>query len=127
MTLDEFKKSDKSLLILLNDEIMFESKKDALIPLVEFIKSNKPKENLLIFDKYIGRAAALLMTLLIPIKVYTPIISQFGRQVFEQHQIEFYAEQEVEYLMGVASETMCKWEKLSVGKNAEELFEILTN
>lgn len=125
MNLAEFKKSGKSLTIFDGEKIVFSSEKDALEPLIEFIKLNSSFENLIIFDKYIGRAAAMLMTLLKPKKVYTPVISQFGKEVFEKHKISCEAEKEVEYLMGIASDSMCQWEKLSVGKSPQEFLEIV--
>ncbi|KAA3634314.1 MAG: DUF1893 domain-containing protein [Calditrichaeota bacterium] len=125
MTLSEFQKSGKSLSIYSGTEEIFSSDKDALEPLVEFIQSDATYENLVIFDKYIGRAAAMLMTLINPQKVYTPIISQFGREVLQNKSIRYEAEKEVEFLMGVASDSMCRWEKISVGKTAEDLLEML--
>lgn len=132
---DDFKKSDFSLMILNDNYIIFESKSGALTPLVEFLKSirflnnpndfSKKNSKIIIYDKYIGRAAALLMTKLNPVKVYTPVISKFGREIFEQYHIDFQADKEVTYLMGIASDDMCRWEKLTVGKSPDEFWAML--
>ena len=123
---EQFKKSRWTLIIISDGDIIFRSQAKAIKPLIRFLK-NKPSNlsNVIIYDKYIGRAAAMLMTFLKPMKVYTPVISQFGREVFEKHNIDFEADKEVKYLMGIASEDMCKWEKLTAGKTPEELIQML--
>lgn len=126
-TFDQFKQSGKSLVILKDDQIVFESNLNALEPLIQFIKEKRHLEGgFVIYDKYIGRAAALLMTFLKPKKVYTPVISQFGREEFERFGIDYQFDKEVKYLMGVASEKMCRWEKMTVGKTPEEFWTMLT-
>jgi len=40
-------------------------------------------------------------------------------------RIELESLQTVKYIMDVASEDSCKWEKLVIGKSAEEFWEIV--
>ena len=89
-----------------------------LIPLVDFIDQFGWKtKNIYIFDKYVGRAAALLMLGFRPIKIYTPIISENAVQLLTEKKISYLAERTVPHLMGIASQELCKWEKLSIGKD----------
>ena len=74
---------------------------------------------------YTGRAAALLMVLIKPAKVYTPIISEGAREVFQQYDIPFETLETVKYLMGVASDGMCQWEKKALGKSPEEFWKMI--
>ena len=124
---DRFKKSPWSLVVLERGRIVFRSRASSLKPLVRFLKSelNKNYSQLVIFDKYIGRAAALLMVLIKPVKVHTPVISEGGRRALEESGIPFEAERQVKYLMGIASEEMCGWEKMALGKTPEEFFGML--
>ena len=78
---EQFKKSNWSLIIIVGDKIIFRSKAKAIKPLIKFIKTNSDYIDIIIYDKYIGRAAALLMTMIKPSKVFTPVISRFGREV----------------------------------------------
>lgn len=126
-TFDQFQQSGKSLVIIKDDELVYQSDRNALDPLIQFIKEKRHLEGgFVIFDKYIGRAAALLMTFLKPKKVYTPVISQFGREEFERFGIDYHFDKEVKYLMGVASDNMCRWEKMTVGKTPDQFWQMLT-
>jgi len=76
-SLKEFQSSEFNFVALIGDKIVFKSQDKALDPLVEFIKT-KPEAGAIIFDRIVGRAAALLMTLIQPAKVLTPIVSESG-------------------------------------------------
>lgn len=118
---ERFAKSKWSLVVISGDRIIFRSKATAIKPLIRFLKTDLvSREQLIIYDKYIGRAAALLMALVKPIKVYTPVVSEGGRETLEQYGISYHADRQVKYLMGIASDDMCKWEKMTVGKSPEE-------
>ena len=58
-SLEQFKNSNLSLLIVCNDEPIFQSDAGAIAPLIEFIKSedfkkfSSEKEQIIIYDKYI--------------------------------------------------------------------------
>lgn len=121
-TRDQFLSSTASLVVFHGDEIAFESDASDLRPLVTYLGQIEPSgDDVTIFDRYVGRAAALLMTLVEPIKVYTGVISDGGAAVLEQFSIPFEASERVAYLMGVASADMCRWEKAAIGRSAEEL------
>ncbi len=126
ITLEEFKKNSDKFIIYKNDEVIYKSNEADLIPLLKFIKSDLSKEsNLIIFDLYIGRAAALLMSRIKPEFVYTPMISKGGVAALVEYEIDFETIEMVDYLMGKASVGMCRWEKLSLGKQPEEFLELV--
>ena len=125
-TLEEFKKSRWNLVIYCSEEVVFTSSESDLRPLVDFLHNQADKfTSPVIFDKYTGRAAAMLMVLVKPEKVYTPIISEGAIEVFQQHSIPFEATETVKYLMGVASDGMCQWEKKALGKSPEEFWKMI--
>lgn len=121
-TLEQFKDSGLSLVILHGDQIAFESPGSDLRPLVEYLGQGNPTdESVTVFDKYIGRAAATLMSLAGAHQVHGLIVSEGGAQTLETAAISFTAEKRVEYLMGAASENMCRWEKFAASHTSEEL------
>jgi len=123
---DRFIKSSWSLVVLAEGRIIFRSRASAIKPLIRFIRSDlTSSSHLVIFDKYIGRAAALLMVLIKPVRVHTPVISEGGRQVLDKYQIPYEARKQVKYLMGMASDEMCRWEKMAAGKTPEEFLKML--
>jgi len=127
-TLTKFAKSKWSLVIYKNNKPIFKSQARALKPLIGYLKSSGfKKKQIIVFDQNIGRAAALLLSLVKPIKVYTPLISEGGLKVFEKHEIDFEAKKQIKYLMGAASRDMCQWEKLSQGKTASEFWYLVKN
>lgn len=103
------------------DEV-FRSNASDLRPLVEYILSNNQKDQTVtIFDKYIGRAAASLMLLAGASRVYGLVVSDNGAKLLAEQAIPFEAGERVQWLMGAASDNMCHWEKLSIGKTPDEL------
>lgn len=107
-------------------QLIFHSREHNIRPLVKFVSLQlKRRRKLIIFDKYIGRAAALLFILLKPAIIYTPVISKSGAQTLRKAHISFKAQKHVPHLMNVASTGMCKWEKLSSDKNPREFYNLV--
>lgn len=127
-TLEQFLAGGQSLVIYCGDEVVFRSESSDLRPLIEFIDgAEEVSGELTLFDKYVGRAAGLLMALIKPRMVYAGIISEGGVETLEKYTIPFEAARRVKYLMGVASDDMCQWEKMSLGKSPRQLWELLKN
>jgi hypothetical protein len=121
-TLAEFNHSDWNFVVYSGEDRVFESRQSDLRALVRFLQDRTDDARpVTFFDRYVGRAAALLMVIAEPTRVYAGIVSAGGRKVLEQHGIALEAGQDVDYLMGVASENMCRWEKLAVDKSPGEL------
>ncbi len=126
LTLSEFMDSGRSLKIFLDNEAVFESKDSDLIPLISYLKQRTEQvDNLTVYDKYVGRAAALLMVLIRPRKVFAGVVSEGGAAVLRENEIPLEAGREVKYLMEIASQGMCRWEKAAVGKSPEEWWDAI--
>ncbi|MEA1981451.1 MAG: hypothetical protein U9N54_10815, partial [candidate division Zixibacteria bacterium] len=50
------------------------------------------------------------------------MISENAVNLFIEYEIDFEATKIVKYLMGEASNEMCQWEKLSIGKYPDEFY-----
>jgi hypothetical protein len=125
-SLEAFLKSGKSLVIYVQDQVVFESNDSDLKPLLEYIKDFGPDYGRpVIFDKYVGRAAALLMTLVWPSKVLTGVLSENGKAALEEAGLEVEYSELVKYLMAVASHDMCRWEKMSLGLDAQQFCDLI--
>ena len=123
ISLEEFTNSKESLIIYQDEKIIFSSYDSDIIPLIKFLDRGKELSGeVIIFDKYIGRAAGLLMTKISPSFIYTPIISEKAVNLFIEYEIDFEATEIVKYLMGKASNEMCQWEKLSIDKYPDEFY-----
>ncbi|UCE25286.1 MAG: DUF1893 domain-containing protein [Candidatus Zixiibacteriota bacterium] len=123
---ERFLNSKWSLVITESDRIIFRSRATAIKPLIRYLKQHhKPGRQVIIYDKYVGRAAALLMVLIKPVKVFTPVISFGGEETLKEFQVPYKAQKRVEYLMGMASDEMCRWEKMTIGKTPEEFRDML--
>ncbi len=123
---ERFINSKWTLVITDSNRIVFRSQARAIKPLIRYLRHHhEPGGELVIYDKYVGRAAALLMVLIKPVKVYTPVISAGGEETLKDSGIPYKAEKRVKYLMGVASDEMCRWEKMTIGKTPEEFFRML--
>ncbi len=126
ISLEEFTNMEESLIIYQNKEIIFSSYDSDIIPLIKFLDQKKELSGeVIIFDKYIGRTAGLLMTKTSPSFIYTPIISESAVNLFIEYEIDFEATEIVKYLMGKASNEMCQWEKLAMGKNQDEFYQLV--
>ena len=125
-TLEQFLQDGSSLVVYSAEAEIFRSDASDLTPLIEYVQTIGDRYAVVvIFDKYVGRAAALLMSLVKPSQVYVGVISEGGAAVLTEAGIAFEAAKQVTYLMDVASESMCRWEKLSLGKTAEEFRQVL--
>lgn len=126
--LNYFSKSAWNLIIYDNKTIIFQSKARGLKPLIIFIKkSDRKYKNLVVYDKIIGRAAALLLAYIKTSKVYTPIISHVGILVLKKYKISFEAEKRVKYIMGKASKAMCQWEILAKNQTPKKFWQLVKN
>lgn len=127
-TLTKFAKSKWSLVIYKDNRLVFKSQAKALKPLIRYLKqSSPPKSKVMVFDKYVGRAAALLLSIVKPLKVYTVVISRGGRLALRSSKISFEAKKQVEYFMDVVSDDMCQWEKLAQKKTPPTFWRLVKN
>jgi len=125
---DEFLTSNNTLHVYEDSKLIFASDKDRLLPLVEYIdKSASKHRDVVIFDKIIGRAAALLCIKADCREIYSPLGSQLAIEVLEQHGIGHHLSQIVPCIQKPDHKGMCPMELLSIGKEPEEFYKLLKN
>jgi hypothetical protein len=89
---------------------------------MEYLADYSPGEPVIIFDKIMGNAAALLAVRANCHEVYSPLGSDLAIKTLEKHHIEYHLTEIVPYIMRPDGKGMCPMEKLSLGKEPEEFY-----
>jgi hypothetical protein len=122
---DKFLTSSNTLRIYKGGKLIFASDKDRLLPLVEYIdKFASHHRNVIIFDKIMGRAAALLCIKANCREVYSPLGSQPAIEVLEKYGIKHHLIKIVPCIQK-PDKIMCPMELLSIGKEPEEFYQLI--
>jgi hypothetical protein len=119
----DFLSSSDTLRIYHEAKLIFSSKKDRVVPLLEYIgnlETSAPR--IVILDKIMGNAAALLGVKAGAEEVYSPMGSQLGIDTLKKFGIRYHLKSVVPFIQKPDSEDMCFMEKLSVGKTPDEFY-----
>ena len=123
---DDFIASEDSLRVYDEDQLIFQSGKDRLQPLLDYIADfTLYPGKTIIFDRITGNAAALLAIKAGCQEVYSPLGSELAARTLSSHHIEYYFTEVVPYIQKADQQGMCPMEKLSIGKNPEEFYQAL--
>jgi len=123
---EKFAKTRFSLEIRQSGKILFRSKRDGVSGLLLFIKKYGRKyQDLVIFDKVIGRAAALLFAYLKAKEVYGVIGSKLAIRALRSFKIKYYFKKTVSGIINRTKTGPCPMERLSRGKTPEKLYDLL--
>jgi hypothetical protein len=122
----EFLASDDTLWVFDGDERIFTSSKDRLLPLMEYLERwAADHQQVTIYDKIIGNAAALLAVKADSREVFSPLGSQLAVETLEKYHVRFHFESMVPCIQRVDGEDMCPMEKLSAGQGPEEFYQAM--
>jgi len=107
-------------------KLIFKSQKERLSPLLEYIASFVPQvKDVVIFDRIVGNAAALLLQKAFCLEIYSPLGSEFAVQTLSEQGIKYHFSRTVPYILNQAGDDICPMEKLSLDKSSEEFFQHL--
>jgi len=125
---NEFLLSSDTLQVYKGDQLLFSSHEDRLLPLLEYIDRFAPyHQQVVIFDKIMGNAAALLSAEASCREVYSPLGSQLAVKTLDKYGIKYHLTKIVPYIQKPDGEDMCPMEKLSMNKGPEEFYETIKN
>jgi hypothetical protein len=114
---------DDTLRIYEDKTLIFSSKKDRLLPLMDYINTpDKGKQPVTIYDKIMGNAAALLATIAKAREVYSPLGSELAVKTLERFGITYHLATIVPYILRPDGKNMCPMEELSIGKEPDEFY-----
>ena len=107
-------------------KIIFRSKKSGVRGLLDFVNEQGEKhEGMIIFDKIVGQAAALLAAYLKARVVYGVTGSEPAARVLEKYKINFYFPKTVPKILNQDQTDLCPMEKLSLDKTPKEFYNSL--
>lgn len=120
-----------SCLIIRDQEIVFTSKESGVRPLLLYIEQKPhipPSLPLILADKVIGKAAALLAIFLNVKEIYTPLLSIPAKDILMKHQIQIEYDQLVPYIQNRTGTGPCPMETLvSSISDPKEAYEAITS
>lgn len=122
----EFLSSGDSLRIYHRKVLVHSSRDKMLLPLLSYINTLAANyDNVVVFDKIIGNAAALLLTKIHCTEAYTPLASQPALETLDRFGISYKINTVVPFIQQSGSNEMCPMEKLSLGKTPEEFYDLV--
>jgi hypothetical protein len=121
-----FLASDDTLRIYRGRKLVFSSKKDRLLPLMDYIAAPEVGRGaVLIYDKIMGNAAALLAVVVKAGEVYSPLGSELAIKTLEKYSIKYRLTKIVPFIMRDDGQGLCPMEQLSIGKSPDEFYIIM--
>jgi hypothetical protein len=123
---EQFVKGGNALQVFEGNHLIFSSDKPMLAPLLEYIETYaQHHEAVVVFDKILGNAAALLSVLAHCREAYSPLGSEPAIKTLNKYGIVYHITKVVPYIQKPNMSEMCPMEKLSIGKNPEEFYQVL--
>ncbi len=124
---EEFLKSSDTLRVYKDDSLVFSSKKNMLLPLMEYIDVyENGNRDVIIFDKIIGNAAALLAIFARCGEVASPVGSKTAVATLERYGVKYRLLTVVDQVKQTDGKN-CPMEELSAGKDPDGFYRIMKN
>ncbi|MBM4462034.1 MAG: DUF1893 domain-containing protein [Chloroflexi bacterium] len=123
---DEFLASADTLRVYKDAALVFASRKGALLALIEYIDGfAADHQGVVILDKVMGNAAALLSIKAGCREVFSPLGSRLAIATLERYNIRYHLDQVVFHIRQAQGEGMCPMERLSLDKSPEEFYALV--
>ena len=120
---DEFLRSDDTLQVYADSKLVFSSKKERLVALLEYIDSlSVNHQGVIIWDKVVGNAAALLSIKAGCWELHSPLASRLAVITLDKYGILHHFGNIVSFIRRADGKGMCPMEKLSLDKEPEEFY-----
>lgn len=120
---EDFIKSGDSLNVYHGDRLIFSSSEKMLLPLLQYIKEYASRcQDVVVMDKIVGRAAAMLLVKACCYEVFSPLASERALEILDRHKILHYFSRVVPVILKPGTEEICPMEKLSSGMDDAEEF-----
>lgn len=115
---------DRSLALIKNEKVIFESSNRGLAPLVKCIDQFKGRETgCILYDKVVGLASAkLIVYSQIVTEVYTPLISRSAQNLLSYKKIKVSADKEVPFIKRIDDASICPMELIAQRTENLDLF-----
>lgn len=114
-TLSFFAKNCWSFALIKNGKIIFKSKAQHLKPLILCIEKHKKEmRGAVVFDKIVGRAAAILLVYAKVKEVWTSTVSHSGKAYLAKNKVKIVYKNLEDYIMNRRRDKVCPMEKMSL-------------
>lgn len=122
--LGQFIKSGDTLWVCKEAKLIFRSRKERLMPLLDYINAFVPQiRGVTVFDRVVGNAAALLLKKALCFEVYSPVASQLAVHSLKEFGISYHFLKIIPHIL--EGNGICPMEKLSIGKTPEEFYKVV--
>lgn len=121
----DFSASGESLRVYRSGALVFSSRKDRLLPLVEYIEERAAGGGAVIFDKIVGNAAALLSVVAGCREIWSPLGSEQAIATLRAHGIGYRFDRTVPFIQRADGEGVCPMERLSAGREPNEFYQVI--
>jgi hypothetical protein len=116
---------DDTLRVYKGSRWLFRSDFGGVEPLIEFIRRFPGQDGIIVFDKVMGNAAALLAIRAGCREVFSPLGSRPAIETLNRYNIEYHITRIVPYILRADNGEMCPMERLSLGREPETFYEIM--
>lgn len=119
----EFLAGKDTLRIYRGGRLIFASQQERLAPLMEYVDSKAAFEpGVIVFDRVVGNAAALLLTMIGCLEVHSPFGSEMAIETLNSAGIRYYFVETVDFVRDDSGKNMCPMEQLSLNKTSIEFY-----
>jgi hypothetical protein len=116
--------SQDTVWICRGHDILFQSTRKGIAPLIEYIDTyGSSQEDIIACDRVIGNAAALLLEKAGCRAVFSVIGSELAEKTLQSFDIIYSFAHVVPYISNRTGEGMCPFEKASIGISSDEFFQ----
>jgi hypothetical protein len=107
------RQEELNLILVKEDTTLFTSSEEGMKPLIEAINQIgvSTLEGVIVIDKIVGKAAALLISYFKAKEVYCIILSKKGKTVLDTHRIRHYEERLTPEIMNRKGTDLCPFEQ----------------
>ncbi|MDD5288555.1 MAG: DUF1893 domain-containing protein [Dehalococcoidales bacterium] len=120
---EEFLTGQDTLRIYKDKHLIFASRKERLMPLLEYMERFAPyEEDVIVFDRVVGNAAALLLKIIRCREVFSELGSENAMHTLDTFDIRYHFNETVPCIENDSRQDMCPMEKMSLGKNPEDFY-----
>ncbi len=124
---EQFLKGSDVLRVHEDGHCIFASAKPMLVPLLEYIEVYAPHhKKVVVFDKIMGNAAALLCVKANSSEVYSPLGSELAVKTLNRYGITYHITKLVPAIQKPGMSEICPMEKLSIDREPEEFYQTVT-
>jgi hypothetical protein len=122
----DFLSSADTLRVYAGDMPVFASREEGLLPLIDYLSAHGAVcQTVVIYDKVMGNAAALLAVLANAREVFSPLGSENAVKTLKQHGIKYHLDEIVPCIMRDDGKGICPMEKLSLSKSPKKFYSVM--